>query len=211
MNIPNWLNLLLFSVFLSFSVQAQYFTDLGNNNYSLGLPSDQFKDVYANQRKSNWCWAACVQMVMNYQGIKIEQEEIVMKTFGSLVDQPAYVPDMIKAITGWAPSVDGHKNFIFCDNLNSLSFKELYESLNRGKPFIVGLRNLSDGVGHAYVLTAVTFKMKGVERVPDKVILRNPWPFMTPSVNKELSKEEWTWEAFQNRLMPSYVFRIYTM
>ncbi|MDZ4839540.1 MAG: C39 family peptidase, partial [Bacteroidota bacterium] len=143
MNIQKWLNLLLFSVFLSFSVQAQYLTDLGNNNYSLGLPSDQFKDVYANQRKSNWCWAACVQMVMNYQGIKIEQEEIVMKTFGSLVDQPAYVPDMIKAITGWAPSVDGHKNFIFCDNLNSLSFKELYESLNRGKPFIVGLRNLS--------------------------------------------------------------------
>jgi len=54
---------------------------------SVDIPSPG--SFYAQQRQSNWCWAACNQMVLNAVGIGETQENQVVKLFGRLVDQGA--------------------------------------------------------------------------------------------------------------------------
>lgn len=44
---------------------------------------------YANQKQTNWCWAACNQMLLNSQGIADSQENQVIKLFGQLVNKGA--------------------------------------------------------------------------------------------------------------------------
>lgn len=41
----------------------------------VGIPTDSFNKVYATQRNSEWCWAASIQMILNYYGINIAQED----------------------------------------------------------------------------------------------------------------------------------------
>ncbi len=43
----------------------------------MGLKSDRMRYHVSQQQASNWCWAACVQMVLSTQGIAASQAEIV--------------------------------------------------------------------------------------------------------------------------------------
>ena len=41
------------------------------------------------QHLSQWCWAACIEMVFRCYGFAIPQEEIVRQTWGTIVNLPA--------------------------------------------------------------------------------------------------------------------------
>ena len=65
------LSLLGFLVVLNVSTVRADVQRLGPNLFAAGVPSDQFEFFAAasqagRQRQSNWCWAASVQMVLNY-------------------------------------------------------------------------------------------------------------------------------------------------
>ena len=66
---------------------GQSITQIGQNYYTAGIPSEEFEFFSAaqstgRQRQANWCWAACVQMVLNYHGLHITQEQVVEKIYG---------------------------------------------------------------------------------------------------------------------------------
>jgi hypothetical protein len=44
---------------------------------------------YCAQKQTNWCWAACNQMLLNSIGVNETQENQVLKLFGQLVNQGA--------------------------------------------------------------------------------------------------------------------------
>ena len=74
--------------------------------YAAGVPSDEFEYFAApqssgRQRQTNWCWAASIQMVLNYHGINASQEEIVARCFGELVDRPGQPADILGTLNGW--------------------------------------------------------------------------------------------------------------
>ncbi|MGH7602471.1 MAG: C39 family peptidase [Gemmatimonadaceae bacterium] len=46
------------------------------------IPRADFEVAYAEQANSNWCWAASIQMILNYYGISIKQQEIVGRSYG---------------------------------------------------------------------------------------------------------------------------------
>jgi hypothetical protein len=46
-------------------------------------------------------------MVLNCHGLYITQEQIVQKVFGGLYDAPAYLNQILCALTGWAPDTRG--------------------------------------------------------------------------------------------------------
>jgi hypothetical protein len=48
----------------------------------VGIPSSYFNQVYAEQQNSQWCWAACIQMILNYYGLNVSQYDIVRRTYG---------------------------------------------------------------------------------------------------------------------------------
>ena len=45
--------------------------------------------VFAYQQASEWCWAACIQMVLSYWGHPVSQQEIVRQTWGVIANIPA--------------------------------------------------------------------------------------------------------------------------
>ena len=67
---------------------------LGPNYFAAGVVSGEFEFFAApqqqgRQRQQNWCWAATTQMVLNYHGLYVTQEQVVARIFGKLVDSPA--------------------------------------------------------------------------------------------------------------------------
>ena len=169
----------------------------GPGVYTAGIPTDQFQYFAApegngRQRSANWCWAACIQMVLNYKGLYITQEAIVTKVYGQLIDQPAGADQIMQALNGWAPDSNGGYAAVVADPYN-LGGPTLVTDLANRYPLIVGLKG--NPVGHAYVLTAVTY---GVDQYNNpvfrSVVLRNPWP-------DSPSREELPWAEFISRVM----------
>ena len=49
-----------------------------------GILTQQFDFVAAAQQMDEWCWAASVQMILQYYEIPVTQEEIVARVFGGV-------------------------------------------------------------------------------------------------------------------------------
>ena len=180
------------------TVNAQSITQLAPNYFVAGIPTAEFEyfaapNIGGRQRQANWCWAATVQMVLNYHGLYVTQEQIVGKIFGTLVDQPGQPHQILAALSGWAPDLRGRFSAI---SASPFVFKgsEIVQDLAYKWPLIVGLRR--SPIGHAYVLTAVYYQVDPYTQEPvfDKVVLRDPWP-------RSPSRQEMSWPEFADKLM----------
>lgn len=179
---------------------AQSILQLGPNYFVAGVPSEEMQFFAASQRGQNWCWAACVQTVLNYHGLYVSQEQVVQRIYGDLVDRPAGEREIAIALSGWAPNVQGRISQIYCQRGVS-SINDITNNLAYKWPLIVGLKNPQGGIGHAYVLTAIYYSTDMYNNtIPDKVVLRDPWP-------TNPSRQEMSWYEFSNRVMT--VFKVW--
>lgn len=62
---------------------------------------DNFSTFKATQQTPVWCWAACIQMVLNYNGITWTQEQVVDFTKGRVVFEMATEKEIEAALNGW--------------------------------------------------------------------------------------------------------------
>ncbi len=156
---------------------------VGNTGYYVaGVPTEEFVHFAApegagRQKMENWCWAACIQMVLNYHGLYVDQKDVVSRVFGGAVDRPANGQQIMQALTGWAPDSRGRRSKIYADDYN-LDPTTVINDLDLKWPLIVGLSGARGAAkGHAYVMTAVYFS-KGPNGVPiiHRVVLRDPFP-----------------------------------
>lgn len=159
------------SVF-SQNVKGQIFFSKSEGLYWAAIETSYFKAHVARQRSENWCWAACTQMVLNYQGVSVSQEQIVERVFGSCVDRPGTAQNIVQGASGWY--VDGRTIGARADC--SFIPQKLIDDLVNKYPLVVGLSMPGQNVGHAYVLTGLSFQKYGNEIYPHSVILRDPWP-----------------------------------
>ena len=139
------------------TLHAQSIQQLGLNYFVAGIPSAEFEyfaatDVAGRQRQANWCWAATVQMVLNYHGLFVSQEQIVHRIYGDLVDRPAGPNEILEALSGWAPDARGRFSSIYATPY-IVRGSDIVRDLASRWPIVVGLRG--EPIGHAYVLTAV--------------------------------------------------------
>lgn len=196
--------LLLLSTFAEVA-SGQSIEQLGDNYYGAGVPTAEF-EVFAapqfsgRQRQTNWCWAACIQMVLNYHGLYVSQEQIVQRIYGSLVDQPAGRNEILTALSGWAPNISGGSSYIYCQ-MGVSNANEITNNLAYKWPLIVGLSNPNGGIGHAYVLTGIYYSTDNYNNtIPDKVVLRDPWPGNN-------SRQVFSWHEFSQRVM--MIFKVW--
>ena len=189
----------LLALALTNNLIGQSIEQLGPNYFRAGVPTSEFDNraaerVTGNQRQANWCWAACSQMVLNYHGLYVSQEQIVARIYGRLVDRPADESQIKTALSGWAPNVQGGRSNIYCQS-RLTSINEITEALAYKWPLIVGLRNPNGGVGHAYVMTAIYYSTDQYNNtIPEKVVLRDPMPGIDGTI-------EVSWEQFSNNVM----------
>lgn len=189
----------------------------GPNSYVAGIPTEKFiyfvaPEKEGRQRQENWCWAACVQMVLNFHGLYVSQEQVVERIFGRQVNRPATNYQILEALSGWAPDYRGRSSLIMATTY--VWDEAVIDDLGHEWPLIVALDN-KDGTGHAYVLTAIEFHNESYvigyrqsfwrgrwQRVPvnsekpviDYLILRNPWP-------GSQSKKRMPWAEFDSAVM----------
>lgn len=149
-----------------------------------------FEQVADSQTETMWCWAACIKMVLNYQGIHTTQEEIVERTFGRIINQGANCIEIANTADGWQGGGVEIKSWYD----SNLSVSDAIESLAYHYPLIVGMDIPNQDINHAYVLSAVYFKRdSNGKKIPLAVSLRDPWPY-----NKSLTHLSWT--DFERRL-----------
>jgi len=197
--------LFLWAISISYS---QSCIQLGQNYFSCGVPTAEFEFMRATsvnkgeQIQSNWCWAACVQMVLNYHGLNVTQLDVVTRIYGSpYVNEPADEQKILYALSGWAPDYRGRYSAINAYG-GPTTVEQIINGLSGKWPLIVGLSNPGGGIGHACVLTAIYYsnqydnygRLIGV--IPDKVVIRDPWP-------TNPSRQELSWAEFQNRAFMS--------
>lgn len=163
----------------------------GTKLYWAAVKTEYFCDYTAHQRQTNWCWAACTQMVLNYQGVPVTQEEIVQRVFGGQYDRPGTPYDILMGADGW--KIKGHKIVAKVDNPSTISAKSLILDLRDKYPLIIGLRMPGQYVGHAYVLTGISFYVQNNDYYPQEVIVRDPWP-------ESESRQKIEWADFRSRL-----------
>lgn len=194
---------LKFCIFISLlvftSTSKAEIQQLQQNLFIAGIPSDQFEyfsspNLNGRQRQTNWCWAACVQMVLNYHGLYVAQEQVVQRIYGTLIDRPAQPNQILHALTGWAPDNRGRYSSIHA-NPYTFSGAQIVQDLANRWPLIVGLKSANGEIGHAVVLTGVYYSVDNFNNpIFRGVIIRDPWPGSP-------SRQELSWNEFQMRLI----------
>jgi Papain-like cysteine protease AvrRpt2 len=140
--------------------QAPVIQRLGPNYFSAGIPSISFysvAEISGRQRCPEWCWAASCQMVLNFHGLYVTQEQVVNKIYGSLECQPGTDEEILAALTGWAPDARGRYSEIYSE-AGLISPVDIVRNLSYQWPLIVALNN-PDGSGHAEVMTGVYYSV----------------------------------------------------
>lgn len=163
----------------------------GQKIFLAGIPTNELEyfaapQTVGRQRASQWCWAACVQMVLNYHGLYVQQEEVVQRVFGASFDAPANLQQILYALSGWAPDTRGRYSQIYAIPY-ILDTAQLVTDLINKWPLIVGIAG--NPVGHVCVLTAVKYSLMS-SGLPflHSAIIRDPWP-------GSISKHEIPWPS----------------
>ena len=170
------------------NVKGEIFFSKSDGLYWAAIKTSYFKTYVARQRNNNWCWAACTQMVLNYQGVNVSQEKIVERVFGSKVDRPGNAQHIVQGASGWHVgdyTIGAKADYSFIP-------QKLIDDLVNKYPLVVGLSMPGQNVGHAYVLTGLSFQKNGNTVYPHSVILRDPWP-------GNPSRLVISWDDFSNR------------
>ena len=149
-----------------------------------------FSGSFSSQYKENWCWAACVQMVLDYYGLYITQSDIVEKVYGYAGNFTADSSRIVNGINGWL--IGGRR--ILAYKGSEISLVSLASPLKKGIPLIVGLREPYDSVNHTYVLTHIFSEEDSIGSYnPVRVRLVNP-------AKKGDLEEDMDWVEFKKRI-----------
>jgi len=147
----------------------------------VGIPRDEFEFSAAAQENSQWCWAASIQMILNYYGVSIDQKQIVARTYG--VDPMGRLPNWsgnLQAITGnlnnW--SIDNRRRpYVVQASVTAGAPTPLYlvQELEAKRPVMIGYAT-GPTSGHAVVITAASYIPTPNGPFIQSLIVRDPWP-----------------------------------
>lgn len=167
-----------------------------------GLPSAVVHQnaVGQRQQQSNWCWAACIAMVFDYNGHAVSQARIVKEAYGDIVNMPASTDTILRKLNrSWVD--DDGDDFAVRSGRGRTTPQAAAHDLAANYPLIIGTRN------HAVVLTSLTYGSpyirtpSGWRRGPVRIleaVVRDPWP-SSPS-RRVLTPAEWAGVRFAARI-----------
>src|SRR5258705_538448 len=101
-----------------------------------GIRSEMFT-VGAFQQRSQWCWAASIEMVFAYHGHRVSQKRIVEETWGSAGNMPGQ-PEQILANLNRTWEDDRGKAFSSTGDSITANPATAAVDLNNNRPLIMG-------------------------------------------------------------------------
>lgn len=132
-----------------------------DNSVFVALVDTSIESYIHLQEKDNWCWAACIQMVLQYNGISISQSEIVRQIYGFPYNWTASGNEIAESFNGW--------NGFRVRSFNTKTAQSFIDEMTAGHLLIIGCEE------HAYLLTHIYYKKTSNGKLsPFKVIMINP-------------------------------------
>ncbi|MGE8098125.1 papain-like cysteine protease family protein [Pseudomonas fluorescens] len=146
------------------------------------------------QHLSQWCWAACIEMVFSYYGHSVPQERIVNETWGDIVNLPGQPWQILANLNrGWTD--EQGDNFSVVGDAYSANAITAAQDLAQDMPLIIGT------MGHAMVLTSLVYMRDSFGRGDvTAAIVRDPWPGRG---RRTLTPQEWLNINFAARIRVS--------
>ena len=146
----------------------------------VGIPSEQMNYYSASQTNSQWCWAASIQMVLNYYGVDIDQPQIVQRTygtddFGNLPNWPGSFQAIHRNLNNWNIDSRGRYRVVANIGMGAPTPRTLVQELSQGHPVIIGYKTGRNS-GHAVVITAVSYSQTPQGPIIHSIVVRDPWP-----------------------------------
>lgn len=184
----------------------------GQQPIEVGIPSHTMNYFASLQNNSNWCWAASIQMILNYYRINIDQEDIVRRSYGTdpYGNLPNWQgsPQIITAnLNNWNIDKSGKKYTVQSVLYNGAPLPSyLINELLNGRPVLVGYKSSSSG-GHAVVITAVSYINTFNGPVIQTITVRDPWPSSENVANK--GKVVYAGLNFANMIMQHWYVRVF--
>lgn len=160
----------------------------------VGIPTQNFNYFASPQHNSNWCWAASLQMIFNYYGVNITQEQIVARSYG--VDPNGELPNwtgnwqvITQNLNNWSVDNNGRQYAVMATfNQGAPSPYYLIQQLSQGRPILIGYQS-GPNSGHAVVITACSYIQTYDGPVIQSIVVRDPWPSEQNTAND--GRAEW--------------------
>ncbi len=162
----------LFSYTVCYSQKKDSIYHAGLNSNELFLKAMPKHRI--TQKSSNLCWAACVQLVLQYQGIKINQKKIVNQVLGVYQNLTVRTSFLVEKINNWHITIS-KKTFLIAATSKKLNKKNIIQHLLKNNLIILGMGDKTNG--HMYVLYGVDYKIIDNNNfVIEKIYTYNPLP-----------------------------------
>lgn len=146
----------------------------------IGVPRDVFDYVRSEQQQDMWCWAACVEMVIRFYGIAVEQRQIVRRVYGVPANQPADDRTISASLNGWGFDMQHRRVSVRSSVLSGTPAPWiLLRELAKGCPILLTF-NPGVAVGHAVVVTGASVINGDIA----SLVYRDPSPHETSAGQK---------------------------
>lgn len=131
--------------------------------------------VQSDQHLSQWCWAACIEMVFGYHGFVLPQEEIVRQNWGAIMNFPATIPLIVANLNRPWTDMYGRRFQSRGDSVTA-NLANAMNDLARDMPLIIAVKTPYEN--HAMVLVSLTYTVDDFGRVYGfhSAVVRDPWP-----------------------------------
>jgi Papain-like cysteine protease AvrRpt2 len=161
--------------FAIFAIMALMTSPAFGQQY-VGIPTTQFNFSASAQQQDEWCWAASIQMILNYYGIPATQQEIVTRTYGIPVDQPGSDAAITSALSGLGRTIGGQVRTIRSTGQSGPPPPAiLLNQLSQKHPILLTFAT-GPNSGHAVVVTAASFIVGPGGPQITSLVIRDPWP-----------------------------------
>lgn len=155
-----WILSVLLMPVLAFSQLRGQIVAIDNSVY-VAMVDESIEDCVSVQEMENWCWAACIQMILKYNGIEYDQTDIVDSVFDGSHDWTASGNEIEKALDGW------HEFTV--KSFKTKTPQSFIDEITAGNPLVIGYK------GHAYLLTHIFYRKNSSGTLnPFKVIMIDP-------------------------------------
>jgi hypothetical protein len=142
----------------------------------VGIPTAQFNFVSASQLKTEWCWAASVQMVLNWYDIPVTQSEVVNRIYHKNIDAAASENQIATALSGTAYDRHGRKLEFHTVRQTGIPTPELLVGqLSEEHPMLITV-HADKKMLHAVVLTSAEYIATDQGLHVTALTLRDPNP-----------------------------------
>jgi hypothetical protein len=165
---------------IAFVLLPNPYTVYSQKLYYVGIPNSRMNYFASVQEKTQWCWAASIQMVMHYYNVNVDQQLIVERTYGGkangdLPDLAANIETINRNLNHKGIDKDGKRYIINAQaGLGAPEPALLVSELSQKRPVIIGYK--AGFGGHIVLVTAVSYYESPNGPIIRSIVVRDPLP-----------------------------------